>query len=79
MSAVDTSTGRPYVILGTPIHENRWVEESQAVVSGWAVRAKWLQTGTVIPVFVPDSADLVQTSDQLIRHYGAQLDTLHGG
>lgn len=79
MSAVDTATGRPYIILGTPVHENRWVEEAQAVVGGWAVRAKWLATGTVIPVFVPDTADLVKTTDSLVRHYGDQLNTLHGG
>lgn len=79
MSAVDTSTGRPYVIIGKPIHENRWVEEAQAVVPGWAVRARWLSTGAIIPVFVPDDADLVQTVDQLVRHYGTQLDTLQGG
>lgn len=76
---MDTSADRPYVIIGRPIHENRWVEELQAVVPGWAVKARWLATGAIVPVFVPDEADLVQTTDQLVRHYGAQLDTLQNG
>jgi hypothetical protein len=36
-----------------------------------------LATGTIIPVFVPDAADLVSTADLLIRQQGAQIDALH--
>lgn len=71
------SPDKPYQLLGTPVHENRWSEAEQAVVPGWRIRATWLATGTVVPVFVPDSADLVSTADTLIRFAGAQLDELH--
>ena len=68
---------KPYSIL-TETHENRWNEQLQTVQSGWKVTAQWLDTGTIIPVFVPDSADLVSTADALIRQQGAQIDALHG-
>jgi hypothetical protein len=70
-------TPKPYAIISTPVHENRWNEQLQTVESGWKVTAQWLATGTIIPVFVPDAADLVTTADLLIRQQGAQIDALH--
>jgi len=73
----DTSTqSKPYQLVGAPIHQNQWDPAVQAVVSGWTVRARWLSTGAIIPVFVPDTDDLVSTADTLIRFTGAQLDAL---
>ncbi len=71
------AASKPYVIVGPPIHENRWVEELQQVVPGKLVRARWLADNGIIPVFVPDSDDLVATADQLIRFEGEQHDRLH--
>lgn len=68
---------KPYEIVGAPIHQNQWDEALQAVVPGWTVRARWFANGAIIPVFVPDTADLASTADLLIRHEGAQLDALH--
>jgi len=78
VSASAPTAGKPYVIIGAPVHQDRWVEEQQSVVSGWEVKARWLKNGSIIPVFVPDTADLVSTADLLIRHYGDQLDQLGG-
>ena len=72
----DTAT-KPYTIVGTPIHQVQWSEELQENVPGWLVRGRWNKTGTIIPVFVPDTADLPSTADTLIRAQGAQIDTLH--
>lgn len=73
----ETDQGKPYVIIGTPVHVNQWSDALQQVQSGWQVTAQWLATGTIIRVFVPDSADLPSTADSLIRSQGAQLDALH--
>lgn len=73
----DTSTqAKPYQFVGAPVHQNQWDPALQAVVSGWKVTARWLANGAIIPVFVPDTQDLVSTADTLIRFQGAQLDQL---
>lgn len=69
--------GKPYQVVGTPVHMNQWSEALQQVQSGWQVTAQWLATGTIIRVFVPESADLPSTADTLIRQQGAQIDALH--
>lgn len=74
---VQTTPDKPYAILGTPVHMNQWSDDLQQTVPGNQVRAKWLATGGVIVVFVPDTADLPSTADSLIRFQGAQLDQLH--
>lgn len=76
---MSTPEPRPYTIVGTPVHTSQWVEDQQKVIPGWKVVARWTPTGTIIPVFVPDSADLSLTSDALIRYQGAQLEKLHTG
>lgn len=76
-TATETGATKPYAIIGTPVHENQWSDALQQVQSGWRVTAQWLATGTVIRVFVPDTADLPSTADSLIRAQGAQLDALH--
>lgn len=73
----ETEQDKPYQLIGTPVHMNQWSDALQQVQSGWQVTAQWLATGTVIRVFVPDSADLPSTADSLIRSQGAQLDALH--
>lgn len=76
-TAVTSDTGKPYQIVGTPVHVNQWSDALQQVQSGWQVTAQWIATGTIIRVFVPDTADLPSTADTLIRQQGAQLDALH--
>lgn len=76
---MSTPEPRPYTILGTPVHTAQWVEDQQKVIPGWKVSARWTRTGTVIPVFVPDTADLALTSDALIRFQGAEIEKLHQG
>lgn len=61
------------------MHVSQWVEDQQKVIPGWKVLGRWNSTGTIIPVFVPDTSDLPLTSDALIRYQGAQLDKLHQG
>lgn len=56
---------------------NQWDEGLQQVVPGWKLQARWTSTGTIIPVFVSDTLDLVSTADTLIRFQGAQIDALH--
>lgn len=68
---------KPYVIVGTPVNVNEWSQTLQQVQKGWQVTAQWKATGTIVRVFVPESADLPSTADQLIRYQGAQLDALH--
>lgn len=67
----------PYTIIAEA-HVNKWDNALQTAVPGWEVTARWNDTGTIIPVFVPDTADLVTGADQLIRHMGAQIDKLRG-
>lgn len=74
--AQPTDASKPYQLVGAPIHRSQWDEGLQRVIPGWAVTARWLANGSVIHVFVPDTADLAATSDALIRFQGQQLDDL---
>lgn len=65
----------PYQIVSVVQHPE-WNEGLQTTVQGSTVKAIWLATNSVVSVFVPATADLVQGSDQLIRARGAQLDQL---
>lgn len=66
---------KPYRIL-TKSHVVKWDTQLQESIEGWEVKALWLATQTVIPVFVSDAHDLVQGVDQLVRAKGAELDAL---
>lgn len=67
----------PYQIV-SQVHVAKWDDELRTTVPGWEVTARWLQPRAIIPVFVPDTADLVQGADILIRAQGADLRRLHG-
>ncbi len=69
------ATAKPYQIVAEN-HVNQWDNGLQTTVPGWKVTALWLATQTIIPVFVPDTADLVQGADALIRAKGAEIDKL---
>lgn len=71
-------TTPPYTIIGTPIHQDKWIDAQQAVVGGWTVRANWRGDKGVIVVFVPDGQPLAATAATMILEQGAQLDALQG-
>lgn len=58
-------------------HVNQWSDALQAAVPGWDIRALWLRTGTVIPVFVPDASYTPDNVDALIRAAGATDEAIH--
>lgn len=60
------------------VHVNRWDDGLQAAVPGWDVRALWIKTGTVLPVFVPDASYTPENVDALIRNAGAVDERIHG-
>lgn len=68
---------KPYQVTEV-VHLDKWVDASQSTVSGRRVKALWIPTQDVITVFVPDTADFVPASDQLIRARGEQLNELYG-
>lgn len=72
-----SSQPRPYQIIGQA-HINHWDDELKTTVPGWEVTARWLSPRAIIPVFVPDTADLVAGADILIRAKGEELAQLHG-
>jgi hypothetical protein len=59
------------------LHVNQWDNALQQAVAGWQVKALWLKTGTILPVFVPDSAFTAENVDALIRSAGATDDAIH--
>lgn len=65
-----------YVILSR-VHTNQWDDDLQTTVPGWSIKARWSNTGTVLPVFVPDSVYTPQTVDALIRAAGANDEQIH--
>lgn len=79
MSPNDASNGKPYTLVGPPVHENRWDEDTQAVVGGYVQRVRWLSNQAIIPVFIPDGADFAATLDARARHQGEQFDAALGG
>ena len=66
---------KPYQVVSEN-HTVTWDVGLQQSVPGWEVKAVWLATNTIIPVFVPDTADLVAGTDQLVRAKGAEIDKL---
>lgn len=59
------------------VHVNRWDDGLQTTVPGWEIKALWLATGTILPVFVPDASYSAQTVDALIRAAGALDSQIH--
>jgi hypothetical protein len=59
------------------VHVNQWSNELQQAVPGWDIRALWIKTGTVLPVFVPDASFTAENVDTLIRIAGAKDDSIH--
>lgn len=66
---------KPYRIV-SETHEAKWDNQLQQTVEGWTVKALWISTQTIIPVFVPDTHDLVKGVEQLVLAKGAELDAL---
>ena len=58
-------------------HISQWDDRLQQAVPGWDIRALWVSTGTVLPVFVPDSDFTPENVDQLIRHAGEKDNAIH--
>lgn len=70
------SSGAAYRIVSR-VHVNQWSNELQQAVAGWDIRALWISTGTVLPVFVPDSQYTAENVDNFIRHAGAADEKIH--
>lgn len=78
MSTAAPSAGLPTVYrIVSRTHVNQWSNELQQAVPGWDIRALWVATGTVLPVFVPDSQFTADNVDALIRHQGAIDEQIH--
>ena len=69
-------TPAPYQIVST-IASTEWSQQLQQAVSGWTVRALWLPTNTILPVFVPDDVYTADNVDALIRAAGAKNSAVH--
>jgi hypothetical protein len=65
-----------YTIVSTT-HINQWSDKLQTAVPGWEVKALWLATNTIIPVFVPDGNFSAENVDTLVMHEGAKIDAVH--
>lgn len=59
------------------VHVNQWDTGLQQAVPGWDIRALWIRTGTIIPVFVPDASYTAENVDTLIRIAGAKDEQMH--
>jgi hypothetical protein len=58
-------------------HINQWDNGLQQAVPGWDIRALWIKTGTILPVFVPDASYTAENVDTLIRIAGAKDEQIH--
>lgn len=58
-------------------HVAQWNDALQQAVPGWELKALWTRTGTVLPVFVPDTAYSAKNVDRLIRAQGELDDQIH--
>jgi hypothetical protein len=67
---------KPYRVVAEN-HVVKWDNQLQQSVEGWDVKALWLATQTIIPVFIPDGRDLNAGVDLLVRAQGTELDRLH--
>lgn len=68
-------SAKPYRVV-TENHVIHYDVALQESIPGWEVKALWLATGTIIPVFVPDSNDLNAGVDLLVRAKGEEIDRL---
>lgn len=71
-----SSTETAYRIISR-VHVNQWSNELQTAVPGWDIKALWIKTGTVLPIFVPDASFTAENVDTLIRIAGAKDDAIH--
>ena len=71
-----SSSSTTYRIVSR-VHVNQWNDQLQQAVPGWDVRALWVRTGTILPVFVPDTQYTAENVDTLIRAAGEQDDKIH--
>lgn len=58
-------------------HVNDWSDDLQATVPGWRIKAQWIKTGAILPVFIPDAAYTPANVDAAIRHAGAVDESIH--
>lgn len=70
-----TTPARDYTILSRT-HIDKYDPNVQTVVSGWQLKAQWANTGTILSVFVPDSAYTEDGVDAVIRAQGALDDRI---
>lgn len=59
------------------VHIAQWDNALQQAVQGWELKALWLSTGTILPVFLPDAQYTPENVDLLIRHAGEVDDRIH--
>ena len=79
MSATAPQTqgkAKPYQIVSTTA-DTKWSTQLQEAVSGWLVRALWLPTNTILPVFVPDDVYTADNVNQLVLAAGAKNSAVH--
>jgi hypothetical protein len=59
------------------LHVNQWSNQLQQAIPGWDIRALWISTGTILPVFVPDASYTAENVDAMIRSAGATDEQMH--
>lgn len=78
MAATAPSANLPTVYrIVSRVHVNQWSPELQQAVPGWDIRALWVATGTMLPVFVPDANYTAENVDMAIRHAGGIDESIH--
>lgn len=58
-------------------HVAQWSDQLQQAVPGWDLRVLWASTGTILPVFVPDTVYTPDNIDRMIRDAGAVDERVH--
>lgn len=58
-------------------HVAQWSDQLQQAVPGWDLRVLWASTGTILPVFVPDTVYTTENIDTMIRDAGAKDEAVH--
>lgn len=58
-------------------HVSQWNEQLQQAVPGWDLRVLWAKTGTVLPVFVPDTIYTAENVDRMVRDAGRLDEQMH--
>jgi hypothetical protein len=59
------------------LHVNQWSDDLGRAVPGWEIKALWNKTGTVLPIFLPDSSYTAENVDTLLRAAGARDEQIH--